>query len=87
VPYCVDRARPVTLLFLISEPQESDHDYQPMGGTGKFLKLFTSELNRSIDIGIISDNNNCLKFAFRTRIYLEMSVLSRLEFHLFLFWG
>jgi hypothetical protein len=35
--------------LFITEPQESDHDYQPVGGTGKFLKLFTSALNKLIN--------------------------------------
>jgi hypothetical protein len=39
--YGVFSATIVTLrLFLfISEPKESDHDYQPVGGTGKFLNI------------------------------------------------
>jgi hypothetical protein len=39
--YSVFAARIVTLrLFLfISEPEESDHDYQPVGGTGKLMKI------------------------------------------------
>jgi hypothetical protein len=30
-------------LLFISEPQESDHDYQPMGGTGTLLKKKSNE--------------------------------------------
>jgi hypothetical protein len=27
------------LFLFISEPEESDHDYQPVGGTGEFLNI------------------------------------------------
>jgi len=28
-----------SLFLFISEPEESDHDYQPVGGTGKLLNI------------------------------------------------
>lgn len=64
MPYSVG----VTLLLFISEPQESDHDYQPVGGTGKVLKLFTFELNRFINGGTTCDSNKSFTFVLLTWI-------------------
>jgi hypothetical protein len=44
--------------LFVSEPEESDHDYQPVGGTGKFLTInvYTLKFTDFTEMRLLNEN-------------------------------